>query len=242
MPEYLKRTGRDVTDDILVRVPENEKSVARLRGPASKRLGIDRGSIPSVAAPLEGQMMVQYGDESVGTTPVAPEVGSTFKGESPYYYANQKWRPFAFGGLDPDYGYYDTVGVTVGVSSSGLDSWHYHSGTAILDLTDPTNPAFTTRGVYAVTGTASFDGGWAAGTFPFGTLIFVPDGISWTTDFWFQSQPNSGFSDFPPNVSFAATFQSEVGGVLQLKFWNFDGSISHDFSATQIRVQRIFSF
>jgi len=241
MPDYLKRVGRDTTDDTIIRTSEAEKTLSRVRGPASKRLGIDRGSIPSVAAPLEGQMMVQYDDESVGTTPVAPEVGSTFKGESPYYFANQKWRPFAFGGLDPDYGYYDTVGVTVGVSSSGLDSWHYHSGAALLDLTDPTNPAFIGRGAYAVTGTASFDGGWTSGAFPQGTFIFVPDGVSWTTDFWFQSQVDPG-DGFPPNVSFAGTFQSEIGGVVQLKFWNFDPSSSRDFSATQIRVQRIFSF
>jgi len=48
MPDYLKRTGRDVTDDILVRVPDTEKGLSRVSGPAAKRLGIDRGSIPIV--------------------------------------------------------------------------------------------------------------------------------------------------------------------------------------------------
>lgn len=244
MPDYLKRVGRDITEDTTIRIPESEKTIARLRGPASKRLGIDRGSIPSVAAPLEGQMMLQYADEAVGSTPVAPSVGDTFTGENAYYYSNGEWRPFSGCCPDPDYGYYETAGITVLAGRQDLDSWQHHSGATILDLSDPQNPAFTTRGVYSVTGTASFDAGWTAGCFPFGTLIFSPDLVSWTTDFFFQSQPytGGGFSNFPPNASFAATFQADVGASLQLQFSNFENSVSHAFSATQIRVQRIYSF
>lgn len=246
MPDYLKRTGRDVMDDIVIRIPESEKRVSRLSGPANKRLGIDRGSIPSAAAPLEGQMMIQYDDEAVGVTPVSADVGSTFRGESPYYYSNGAWRPFATG-LSPDYGYYETDGVTVAADSLADDTWIHHSGAALLSLTDTAKPAFVARGVYAVTGTVSFGGGWPSpGTsdvWPIGYLAFHPDLLSWTTDFWFQSQPAGGhWSEFPPNVSFHATFQADVGSWLTLTYDNTDTGSSHAFSATQIRVQRIYSY
>lgn len=151
MPDYLKRTGRDVTDDILVRVPEAEKHVARLRGPASKRLGIDRGSIPSVAAPLEGQMMIQYDDEVVGATPVSPEVGSTFQGESPYYYSNGEWRPMISGFVaNPEIGLYETATETISAGGSATLTWQYVTGAVLLDLSTPSAPATLVQGVYAV--------------------------------------------------------------------------------------------
>lgn len=145
---------------------------------------------------------------------------------------------------DPDYGYYEVSDTSVAIDSGALGTWDHHSDATLLDLTTADTPAFTTKGVYAVTGTASFDGPWTAGTFPFGNLIFAPDLVSWTTIFSFQSQPltNGGYSDFPPPVSFAATFQANAGATLQLQFWNFDEATAHTMSATQIRVQRIFSF
>jgi hypothetical protein len=245
MPDYLKRVGRDTTDDTIIRTGEAERTIARLRGPASKRLGIDRGSIPSVAAPLEGQMMIQYDDEAVGGAPVSPEVGATFHGESPYYFSNGEWRPFVSGGLDPDYGYYETAGVTLPADTGPTkDSWAYHSGTAILDLTDPTQPAFTQRGVYAVTGVVSFDS-WTPGVtcFPHGFLGFHPDLGSWVTADYFQSISMTNFSNFPPpqGVNLSA-FEAEVASWLTLEYFNFDHVNSHAFSATQIRVQRVFSF
>lgn len=143
--------------------------------------------------------------------------------------------------LNPQFGYYDTDGLLFIEPENNIDSWHYHSDTALLDLTDPTTPTFITRGVYGVTGTVSFGSGWSAGTFPFGSLIFNP-GAGWTTDFYFQSHPHSGFSTFPPPISFASTFQAEVGSSMQLQYSNFDGSTQHAFSATQIRVQLIGTF
>ena len=161
MPDYLKRVGRDTTDDTIIRTSEAEKTLSRVRGPASKRLGIDRGSIPSVAAPLEGQMMVQYADEAVGTTPVAPEVGSTFKGESPYYFANQKWRPFSVppSDLAPTYGLYQTATETIAAGGASTLSWEYVSGAVVLDLTTPTAPTVLAQGVYAVMANIEIVGG-----------------------------------------------------------------------------------
>lgn len=76
MPSYGPRVGRDTTDDILIRLAEAEKKIARLEGPAFRRIGIDRGDIPNVAAPMEGQTMIQYADNS------------PYEGEKAYYYAN----------------------------------------------------------------------------------------------------------------------------------------------------------
>jgi hypothetical protein len=152
MPDYLKRVGRDVTDDILVRVPESEKHIARLNGPAFKRLGIDRGSIPSVAAPLEGQMMLQYDDEAVGSTPVSPDVGATFNGESPYYYSNGEWRPFAttFNPNPSSAQYQFDAGVVAALDVATV-SWTFDLGdSALLDLTNPQAPVPVIEGVYAV--------------------------------------------------------------------------------------------
>ena len=243
MPDYLKRVGRDLTEDTTIRIPESEKTIARLRGPASKRLGIDRGSIPSVAAPLEGQMMLQYEDEAVGAAPVSADVGGTFKGEAPYYYSNGAWRPF-LGGVTPDYGYYNTDGVTVTADTAYTkDSWAHHSDAALLSLTDPTKPAFTERGVYSVTGVVSFDS-WipTLDYFPIGFLGFHPDGTSWVTAFFFQSVSMTNQSNVPPPVGFSATFQADVGSWLTLEYGNFDFANDHAFSAGQIRVQRIYSY
>jgi hypothetical protein len=156
MPEYLKRTGRDVTDDILVRVPEAEKKVARLRGPANKRLGIDRGNIPDVAAPLEGQMMIQYADEAVGATPVSPDVGSTFVGEQPYYYANGEWRPF-FTGYSPNSveEHLHVASVSCAAIDTTTFTWVHYDGATILDVSSPTAPAVAGRGVYVVNAAAT---------------------------------------------------------------------------------------
>jgi hypothetical protein len=152
MPEYLKRTGRDVTDDILVRVPEAEKTVARLRGPASKRLGIDRGSIPSVAAPLEGQMMIQYADEAVGSTPVSPDVGTTFIGEIPYYYSNGEWRPFSLT-FTPTAAeeHLQVASTTCAATDTTVFVWSHYDGASIVDLSTTTQAKITVHGVYAVT-------------------------------------------------------------------------------------------
>ena len=147
--------------------------------------------------------------------------------------------------FDPDFGMYETSGVLVAADSLDIDSWLHHSESVMLDLTDPQNPAFTVKGVYSVTGTVAFDGGWPApGTrlvFPAGFLKFS-GGSTWSTDFWFQSQPCGGhYSNFPPSVSFAMTFEADVGTYLTLTYDNPD-SAAHNFGATQIRVQRIFSY
>lgn len=218
MADHGGRTGRDTLDAVLQRISDLEGAVHELQG--GNRLSLDRGDTDTFAVDkgaFEGQVMIQYDTEK------------------PWYFSNGLWRPFCPDNVE--YGYYETTGTTVVAADHGLDSWLHHSDTAILDLTDPQNPAFSEKGVYAVTGIGSFDGGWAGGTFPQGTLRFVPDALSWTTDFFFQSltDPDDGF---PPNAGFAATFQSEPGGTLQLEWWNFD-SVSHFFGATQIRVQRI---
>lgn len=151
MPDYLERTGRDTTDDILIRVPESEKKVSRLSGPASKRLGIDRGSIPSVAAPLEGQMMIQYADEAVGSTPVSPDVGATFLGEKTYYYSNTKWRPFTAGfTLNSAEEHLYVSSTTVAAISSVQLNWSHWDGATLLDLTAPGQPVTSTGGIYGV--------------------------------------------------------------------------------------------
>jgi hypothetical protein len=148
------------------------------------------------------------------------------------------------GAPDPDYGYYDTIGVTVVADTAYTkDSWHYHSGTAILDLTDPTEPAFTQAGVYSVTGVVSFDHWTPSLTcFPHGFLGFHPDALSWVTADYFQSLSMTNFSNFPPpqGVTLGA-FQADIGSWLTLEYANFDFANDHAFSATQIRVQRIFS-
>jgi len=152
MPDYLKRTGRDVTDDILVRVPESEKHIARLKGPASKRLGIDRGSIPSVAAPLEGQMMIQYADEAVGSTPVSPDVGATFNAEQPYYYSNGEWRPYVISAaVSSAVEHLQVLSTSCPAISTTVFDWTHYDGASLLDLTVPGVASPISGGVYAVT-------------------------------------------------------------------------------------------
>jgi hypothetical protein len=144
------------------------------------------------------------------------------------------------GVLDPDFGMYDTSTTTVPTNTADQAAvWVHSSGAALLNLSTPDTPSIVAAGVYAITGTASFDTGWTPGaSFPFGELIILGTP---STDFWFQSQQHGGlFSNFPPPVSFAATFEAEVGQQIQLTFSNFDGS-THVFSGEQIRVQRIFS-
>lgn len=147
--------------------------------------------------------------------------------------------------LDPDYGYYETTGVTLATDTGPIkDSWLHHSGTAILDLTDPEKPAFTQRGVYSVTGVVSFDS-WAPSVdcFPIGELAFHPDPTSWVTQFSFESISMTNFSNFPPPVGVALPgFQADVGSWLTLEYLNNDHINSHFFGASTIRVQRIYSY
>lgn len=158
MPEYLKRTGRDTTDDILVRVPEAEKTIARVRGPASKRPSIDRGSIPSVAAPFEGQMMIQYADQPVGATPVSADVGDTFHGEQPYYYSNGKWRPFFTGTvLSSAEEHLQVASTSCAATGTTIFSLSHYAGAALVDLSSPGVASFLAAGVYAINVGANVD-------------------------------------------------------------------------------------
>lgn len=242
MPDYLKRTGRDITDDMTIRIPESEKKVARLDGPARKRLGIDRGSIPSVAAPLEGQMMIQYADEAVGATPVAPEVGSTFLGEEPYYYSNGEWRTF-FTGYDPN----PSVALyacdeTVASLDAVVAAWTLTFGdAALLDLTDPQFPVPTLQAVYSVTATiTSPDSTWSAGENMVGKL----DAFGPTVN---QHQEDSGTFGLIPDpaqvrafVSLTAQMDASPGGTFKLTLEN-EGAASHTLIAG-IAVQRILVY
>lgn len=242
MPDYLKRTGRDTTDDILVRVPETEKGLSRVGGPAAKRLGIDRGSIPSVAAPLEGQMMIQYADEAVGVTPVAPEVGSTLVGEQPYYFSHGEWRPFSTGyNPNPSVALYE-CDETIASLGAVVASWSLTFGDAgLLDLTDPQNPQPTLQGVYSVTATiTSPDSTWSAGENMVGKLeAFGP-----TVNQLMQDSGTFGLIPDPTQVrgfvSLTAQMTGTVGGTFKLTLEN-EGAASHILIA-YLAVQRILVY
>jgi len=235
MPEYLKRTGRDVTDDILVRVPESEKSISRLVGPANKRLGIDRGSIPSVAAPLEGQMMIQYADEAVGATPVSPQVGPSFLGETPYYYSNGEWRPFCIS-TSPATGFYNGTIPTISAAGSDDVSFAYASGAALFDLTSPTAPEPLIQGVYAVTvsigsGDSNFsaDSGFRAAFLPY---------VSYYVNHQSQREAGGRVYDVSPSL----TWGMGTSQAFRVEVFNNDLSNSHDFFVTGILAQLVYPY
>lgn len=237
MPNYLKRTGRDVTDDILVRVPEAEKGLSRAAGPASKRLGIDRGSIPSVAAPLEGQMMIQYADEAVGSTPVSPDVGSTFIGERPYYFSNREWRTFFLGsGLNPARGQYKDATVTVPAGSSIQASFTLVSG-GVLDLTDPQNPTVLVRGVYHVSVDALGGSGWTADS-SLGTVLWFGGPIPFNGAF--QEHIASAAGDMPA-MTLSGMELMNAGQSFNVQLFNND-SVDHDVTVDPIVVVRVYQY
>jgi hypothetical protein len=139
MPSYQPRTGTDVTDDILIRQREAEGLVSRLRG-SPKRTAIDRGDIPAVAAPFEGQTMIQYADNS------------PYLGDHAYYYANGDWHEFT---ETPATGIQGVEGVsTTTITSGGLDSLvnfqAQSGGDNLLDFTVPNGPAFLANGLYGI--------------------------------------------------------------------------------------------
>jgi len=238
MPDYLKRTGRDTMDDVLVRVPEAEKSLARVRGPASKRLGIDRGSIPHVAAPLEGQMMIQYDDEAVGSTPVSPDVGSTFIGEQPYYFSNGEWRTFFLSsGLNPGQGTYKDASLTVpaGFANSVPAAFTLVSG-GVLDLTTPTAPTASVRGVYEVSVDIATSSGWTPDMRLGCGIVF---GVS-PFNGAYQEQRADGAGDMAAlSVSCPQLMNAAQGFFIEV--FNED-SIDHDVTVDPIVVVRVYQY
>ena len=75
MPQYGKPTGRDTIENLIKRIDELENTVKRLSG-SPHRSAFDRGDTASVAAPIEGQTLIQYDTDS------------------PHYYANGAWHSF----------------------------------------------------------------------------------------------------------------------------------------------------
>ena len=68
------------------------------------------------------------------------------------------------GALSPQEGEYGTFGApTIPAGTTQAFDWHHYAGASLLDLTNPSNPAVITRGVYAVSLTVSPAGVWTAG-------------------------------------------------------------------------------
>jgi len=230
MPEYLKRVGRDVTDDILVRVPEAEKKVARQAGPASKRLGIDRGSIPSVAAPLEGQMMIQYADEAVGSTPVSPDVGASFIGEQPYYFSNQEWRPFTSAvALNPQTEWLQVASTSIaGITSATLTLSHLSGATLV------TSGAVTTKGLYTIDAVClAVSNATSRNKFQF-LLNMVQ--AAYTASTFAQDVYSDVLADTPEGC-ISITGVMDVSDTFLLQVFNED-TASRNFSCPSVRVTR----
>ena len=126
MPSYVKRTGRDVTDDILIRLGELEGRMAKQEG-SPKRTSIDRGDTAAVPSPLEGQTLIQYDTEGV------------------WYYSNGQWRSFTATTFETEY----LAGTaTVGSGSAGFISFTHDSGATFLDLTVPAAPVVPDDALY----------------------------------------------------------------------------------------------
>jgi len=231
MPDYLKRVGRDVTDDILVRVPETEKKLARQGGPATKRLSIDRGSIPSVAAPFEGQMMIQYADEAVGSTAVSPDVGDTFIGEQPYYFSNQEWRPFASGiALNAQTEWLEVTSTSVSGISTGTLTLSHLSGPALV-----TSGAVTTRGVYTIDAVClAISNASSRNKFQF-LLNMVQTAFTAAT---FAQDVYSDVLADTPEGTISITGVMDIGDTFLLQVFNEDTG-SRNFSCPSVRVTRI---
>jgi len=235
MPDYLKRTGRDVTEDTTIRIPEAEKTISRLRGPASKRLSIDRGDIPSVAAPFEGQMMIQYADN-------APYVG-----EQPYYYSNGMWRPF-FRGLDHAEGRYQiSGGGSVSVASAGAAgiNWAHVSGDALLDISSPGSPTPTVDGWHTIdlTYSTTDPSAWTPGAQLRCLLQFFGAQTRHAYDAVVAPEfnlPSSGDQEAARGVISLSGHMRAGTDTFALQLENYD-SLTHDLTLDTIEVSRVYS-
>lgn len=229
MPDYLKRTGRDVTEDTTIRIPEAEKTIARLHGPANKRLSIDRGDIPTVAAPFEGQMMIQYADNS------------PYVGEHVYYYSNGQWRPFfptpvhsiaIFRIASPG-------SIAVSAGSGGFPDLDYITGdSGLLDLTTPAAPTFTVACVATIDMTfSSTTVLWTAGATFQGKINADIAGLSEHPDQWgtvtigTDQAPRQGFT------SLTAPFA--IGEGFTIELLNNDSG-ARDMTIDQLVVTKIY--
>jgi hypothetical protein len=123
--------------------------------------------------------------------------------------------------------------VNIANAAGGTLTWDTAAGTALMDLTDPTGPAFLAAGIFALAVQVTVSALTAGGYFV-AQLTNDADAATVTA-----FSPAATAVLTVPSVSLSLTRYFAFGTKLTLQVTNFDGAAARDFHIISVSVQRI---